>query len=217
VKIQSLRKKNIINFSLTIFLLAVFIAIILFVNFQNNNLRQDIDRTKNQTSQIRNQGVEIESKTIEIKKYKELWKTIEDNKKNITGIKVDDVNKTLDSLGEKYSITKPVIKITLPEALNDGIFFRQTINVLFSKITLSFNALDDAKAIMFLSELTSSLPGYLVVNNFEIKKGKNYSSQDLIDISVGKISGTIEAKADILWYSFKEKETKPEASKTTQK
>jgi len=213
VKIENLRKKNIFNFSLSALLFLALCAIIFYVNYQNSHSQKEIDDIKKQTLLIRNQGNEIQSKTIEIKKYKELWKTIDENKRNTFGIKVDDVNKSLDVLSEKYSITKPAIKITLPEALNDGIFFRQTISVLFSRITLSFIALDDAKAIMFLKEFTSSIPGYLIVNNFEIRKGKNYSTQDLIDISTGKSFGIIDVKADIMWYSFKEKETKAENNK----
>lgn len=207
MKILHLRKKNILNFSITGVLLIIFSGGVFYNIHQRNSLQSNVDKIKSETLKIQSETTNLESKAIELSKYKELWTQINDNKKVTSGIKMDEVNAKMTLIAEKYSILPPTIKVTLPETLAGGLFDRETITVLLSTVNLSFIAANDIKALSFISEFISSLPGYTVITNLQIRKSKDYSIQDLIDLSSGKTSGTVMSNVDFYWYAFKIKES----------
>lgn len=208
MKIPELRKKIIINFSATGVLLAIFGGIVFFYIHEKGAVEGRVNKIKTETSTIRMQTVELESKTNEAKKYKELWKKITPNKKNTGGIKMDDVNAKLTAIAEKYTILNPSIKVTLPETLKDGIFQRRTVTVLFTTVNLTFGAVNDVKALLFINEFIESLQGYPIITSLDIRKNKDYSIQELIDLSSGKSTGAISGKVDFFWYVYKDLENK---------
>ena len=209
MKILELRKKIIVNFSITA-ALAIVLSTVVFFNFhQKSALKSKTDQINSETSQIQGQAGELQSKAIEIKKYMSMWDNINESKKNTNGIKMEEVNATLNTVASKYSITDHTIKVTLPETLKDGVFSRKTITVLFTTANLNFRAINDIKALSFVNEFIDSIPGYPVITNLEIKKDKNYSTEDLIAISSGKGSGMIVGKVDFVWYAFRENADRP--------
>jgi hypothetical protein len=82
---------------------------------------------------------------------------------------------------------------------------------------LNFSAANDVKAFGFVSEFLESIPGFIIVTDFEIKKVKVYSNQDLIDISTGKGKGNVTGKLDFFWYVGKSKEEAPKEKKDSSK
>lgn len=213
MKIIDLRKKNIINLSISGVLLLIFGGGVFYDIHQRNNLQSKVDKIKAETLQIQNEATDLQSKAAELSKYKQLWTKISDNKKITNGIKMDEVNAKMTSIAEKYSILPPAIKVTLPETLKDGLFDRSGIIVLLSTVNITFNAASDTRALSFISEFIESLPGYTVITNLQIKKTKDYSNQDLIDLSSGKSSGAVSGNIDFYWYAFKAKEAS--ATKST--
>jgi hypothetical protein len=208
MKILILRKKNIISFSIS-GVLALMCAVGVFYTLrQEDSLKGKIEAISNETSRIRAEAADLESKTIELKKYKKLWSNLTDNRKIIAGIKMDDVNAKLATLAEKYAISSQMIKVTLPETMKGGLFERSTITVVSTTATLNFQALTDVKALSFIEEFINYIPGYVVVTGVQIKKGdKNYTTEDLVSISTGKVVGLINAKVDFVWYAFRTKDT----------
>lgn len=207
MKIIDLRKKNIVSLSISGVLLLIFGAGIFYNIHQRRVLQGDIDKINAETLKIRNETTDLESKATELKKYRQLWGQISDAKKITGGIKMDEINGKLSSIAEKYSIISPTIKVTLPETLKGGLFDREIITVLLSTVNLSFNAANDIKALLFISEFIESLPGYTVITNLQLKKVKDYTTQDLIDLSTGKTSGNVTSNIDFYWYAFKVKES----------
>jgi len=205
VKIQSLRKKITINFSASAILLLIFCSIIGYIFYEKNTVEDKVAVIKKEAAQIRVKANALEVSTIEVKKYRELWKTLTDNKKNTNGIKMNEVNSQLTLIADKYNILNSSIKIVLPEFAKDPQFKRSTITIMMTTANLTFTALNDVKAISFVNEFINSLPGYPVITNFEIKKSKSYTTQDLIDITSGKGTGAISGKVDFIWYAYKEK------------
>ncbi len=208
MKILHLRKKAIINFSISGILLIMLGAIIFYNSSQKAVLQSKINQTKSETSRIKAQTEELQTKEAEIKKYLELWKQIEHNKKSVSGIKMDNVNTILDVVSAKYNVKNTKIKVTLPETLKEGIFNRKTVNILYTTAALEFQTVTDIAAISFVVEFINSLPGYVIIDNLEIKKSKpQYSEQDFVDIASGKSAGLINGKIDFFWYVYKNKET----------
>ncbi len=184
----------------------VLSAIFSYNSGQKDNFTANINKIKSETSAIKDQAAELQGKTSEIRKYKAILEKMDENKKSTSGIKMDDFNSKLKALAETYRIFSPTVKVVLPENLKDGIFQRTTIDVFFTTVNLSFDALDDVAAISFVSDLISSLPGNVTVNNFEMKKSKDYSDQDFVAITSGAGKGNISGKLDFYWYGYKNKE-----------
>lgn len=206
MKIVNLRKKITINFSASGALLLVLGVIIFFHINKNHRTESTITQIQSETTNIKGKTLSLQQQINDIKKYRELWSKIESDKKNIDGIKMNEVNTSLKDLSQKYSILNPEIKVALPQTMTNGLFKRTTINVLFTTASLSFNAANDVKAMMFIDEFLKSLPGYIIVSNSEIRKSKKYTDQDLISLSAGKNSGSISSKVDFFWYSYKIKD-----------
>jgi hypothetical protein len=205
MKISSLRKKIIINFSVTGVLVVTFGLSIFFNSYQKNSSKEKTEEIIKETMELEKKTTDLQKKTIEIKRYISLWLNLSDNKKSTNGIKMDDINATLVSVADKYSIKNPEIKVALPETLKDGLFNRSTISVSFTTANLNFRAVSDTKALLFIEELFKSIPGYQVITNLDLKKDKDYTTEDLIALSSGKSSGNVSAKVDFFWYSFKNK------------
>lgn len=213
MKIINLRKKIITN-SIICASLSLILAMVFFYDSYNKQMiEKDVQKIQSEINSIKQRTIDLQNKVSEAKKYQDIWKTISNNKKFIGSIKIDEVTSRIDALAEKYSIEKPAIKMTIPEDLPTGVFNRQTVNINVSNSTITFDAVNDTKAIAFVSEFAESVPGYIVITNFELRKTKKYNEQDLISISTGKPSGAVSAKVDFFWYMYKAKNA-PQASTT---
>lgn len=213
MKILELRKKIIKNATVAAIAFLLFCGSVFYKSYINSKLQKESETILNETSAIQSQSQEIQSKTIEIKKYLAIWNNLDERKKSPSAIKMDDVNNSLSSNAVKYNISSPIIKVSVPESLPDSSFNLTTLTPSFATIDLTFKALDDVKALLFINDFTESLPGYVVINDAEVKKDKNYTDEDLIAISSGKGSGIIEGKVSFSWYTFRDKKPKPTEDK----
>jgi hypothetical protein len=210
MKIIDLQKKIKVSFIASGALILLVALMIFFYIYKIQEGRDILSKIDRDLVQIKIKTIELQGKIIEAKKYRELWSTLDENKKTPRGIKMDDVNASLKTYAEKYAIFSPSIKVALPEPVSDGPFKRNTISVLFTSASLTFNAANDIKAFLFIDEFIRSLPGYPIINNIDIKKAKTYNSVDLVAISTGKGLGAIAGRVDFFWYVYKDKEQKDE-------
>lgn len=205
-KVSLIKKKIIVN----VIIAVIFIVLIGVTYSYCKFLQEDNDIKLKQITQyiadLKNNTLNLETKINEGKKYKELWKSISEKKRNFDGVKVDEVNKKFNSLADSYNILNPVINIGVPEKLAGGIYNRKSVEVFLSGITMEFRALDDSRAMAFIKEFIDNLPGYIVVNNFYISKTKDYNDDDLVDISLGKFNNlAVNVKFGFSWYVLKKK------------
>jgi len=204
-KTQNLQRKIIANIAGSVALASLLIVIIFYLIEVKSSSEENIKKIKLDTSSIRNQKTELEGKLNDAKKYKEVWKIIDDSKKNATGPKMDDVNNNFATLALKHNIANQTIQVSLPELMSGGIFDRKTIKISRSTASISFEAVSDLKANNFITEFFNKLPGYPVITELSIKKTKKYSADDLVLISSGKNAAAISVKADFTWYTYVEK------------
>ncbi len=213
--IRDIKKKIVINFTISAVFGLMVAGLIIYLSFFKTDQTKQIDYIKQLASQLSSQASEYQSKAQETKKYIDVWKTIPSSKKSFEGIKIDDVNKKLGQLSEKYYINNQSIKLSLPEDLKDGIFDRKSLYVSYTNVDIAFNAIDDIKAISFLSEFLNGLNGYIVITNLDIKKNRKYSEQDLVDISSNKASGAVAVKIAFVWYVYRQKTEEIKFAPTT--
>jgi hypothetical protein len=204
MKIDKLKKK--IKYSLiSATLSAVFISALLVIYFYlNASFLDQYDKIVMDIADIKNKTQEIERKTEENKKYMELWSKISANKKSLETIRVDEINKIIANISEKYSVSGAIFKISVPENYPSKIFQNETISIIYSIGELSFSAYHDVKALQFIDEFMKYLHGYPIVTRLEFSKEKDYIVKDYFDISVGKASGAIKGRLIFSWYVYKE-------------
>ena len=205
MKIPALRKKIIVN-SIALGILFLILLGIIFYNYnQQSNIGNKVDKIKSEAQQTRSQATMLKGKLTEAKKYKELWSKITENKKSTSGIKMDEINTKLEALAIKNNIFNPVIKVTLPEPLKDGIFNRASFNVIVASASLSFESINDVNALLFINDFFAAIPGYAIITNLDIKKIRKYEEKDFVAITSGKPFGIVTVMIDFFWYSYKEK------------
>jgi len=180
--------------------------IFFYISYKTDSNQKNIDMIKQSTAEIRMRTIELEGKIKDAKKYEEVWNKIAENKKTTQTIKIDDINKILKEISEKHNIMDTNIQVILPIELEDGIFKRKTLRTLYATGNLSFQALDDVKAILFTKEFFDKLPGYIVITVFEMGKTLEYSPKDLFEISSGKELGAVKTVINFSWYTYREKE-----------
>ena len=204
MKIDKLKKK--IKYSLiAVTVSAVFISSLLVIYFYlNASFLDQYDKIVMDIADIKNKAQEIERKTQENKKYMELWSKINANKKSLEVIRVDEINKIIANLSEKYSVSGAIFKISVPENYPSKIFQNETISIIYSIGELSFSAYHDVKALQFVDEFMKYLHGYPIVTRLEFSKERDYAVKDYFDISVGKSNGAIKGRLIFSWYVYKE-------------
>jgi len=205
MKVEQLKKNIIINSSILTVLVIIFSGCLFFVFYQKRNSDEQSNKINTETESIKAKTSSIAGKASQAKKYKELYSQIPLEKRtNFTGIKMDEINSKLKTIGDKYYITSREIKINVPENLKDEPFKLKTMNILYTTVVLNFRSYTEDKAFLFIDEFLKSLNGYTILTNMDIRKEKEYTSENLISISAGKGNGNVTTKAEFYWYSFKE-------------
>jgi hypothetical protein len=204
MKIDKLKKK--IKYSLISIVTAVIIisALLVMYFYLNASFLDQYDKIVMDIADIKNKTQEIERKTQENKKYMELWSKINANRKSLEGIKVDEINKLIANLSEKYSVSGAIFKISVPENYPSKTFQNETISIIYSIAELSFSAYHDVKALQFVDEFVKYLHGYPIITRLEFSKERDYVVKDYFDISAGKYSAAIKGKLIFSWYVYKE-------------
>jgi len=203
MRVLEIKRKVFIRVLTSIFLMSMIGAIASRLSYYIENSKSKIEKLELEASQIKNEIFDLQGKALDAKKFKEYWKKLSERKKNSNGIKVDDINANLSLMSSRYSISNTNINISLPEVLKDGPFKRETVKILFTKVSLTFNSTNDLNAIMFANDFLNSLPGYPILTILDISKNKDYTTQDLIDISAGKGNGLIVGRLEFVWYVYK--------------
>ena len=67
--------------------------------------------------------------------------------------------------------------------------------------SITFEALTDKLAVDFLRDFINLLPGYVIVNNLELRRGaESYGDDALVKISNGEFLNLVSGKIDFSWY-----------------
>jgi hypothetical protein len=208
MKITNLKQKIKINIIIAVLMIVSIVSVAFFYNYFDTNFQSEKLKLTDEISNIKSKISEIEGKSQENRKYKEIWKKITVKKKLNTGIKNEEVEKIRINLAQKYFINDSKLKMNVPENLSSNIFKNETLDILHTEGELTFLSYNDVKAIQFAEEFYKSLHGYVVIKNFEIKREKKYEAKDLKEISTAKNQGHVSGKIEFAWYVFKENKSK---------
>lgn len=215
MKISALKRTIVINSIILVVSIVIFICCIFFSIYQIKSSSEQANKINSETDLIKSKTQSIIGKSSQAKKYKDLYTQISKEKRtNFSGIKMDEINIKLKTIGDKYNITSREIKIAVPENLKDEPFKIKSFSVLLTTVTLNFRAYTDDRVFLFVREFLKSLNGFTILTIFDIRKDKEYSEDNLVNISAGSGNGNIIAKVEFYWYAFKEEDkTKNNASR----
>lgn len=204
MKIERTKKKIIYSLICTLIFAFLIAGLVFFYFHLNSSFLDQYDKIIIDISDIKNKTKELEIKSIENKKYMQLWENITEKKKILTGIKTDEINSVVNDIADKYSVNNPRLKINIPEVLPSSIYRNETISILYTTGEITFTTYHDIKAIQFVNEFIDKLHGYPIISKFEIRKSNDYEVKDYFDISSGKSVGNITGRLVFEWYVFKE-------------
>jgi len=206
MQIAIIRKKIIKNIAVTI-VFVTFLAGSIFLKIYRENLLQERIKTiESDAIKTSQQAAEMEQKATEAKKYRDVWKTLSNEKKMIAGIKSEKITETIDIIAEKYHSQIDSVKLSIPQNMQGESFDYKTVVVVASKVTLLFKVFTDIDALNFLIDLKKSIPNYIVFKTVEIKKEKKYEQEDYLNIAIKKPGGLIICKTEFIIYAYKDKE-----------
>lgn len=206
MKAIDLRKKTIKNFTIALVVVLLLAVGVLLNNKEKDALDKKLKSVKTEVSSLEQKSRELEGQQKEITKYIEIWKSLRENKKDLDGINMDEINNMINVISKKHFIVGTDIKLSLPEPIKTGIFNTKKIDVLHTKTILRFSALDDASAMSFLKEFFHNIPGYYAISNIKIDRKSSLSNQDLVSISKGKFPNVIDVEVQFFWYVFKSRD-----------
>jgi len=202
MKILKIKKTIQYNLIFSFLIISATVGAVYYFNLSNKELEEEQNKIVTDVSRIKAKTSELETKTLENKKYAEIWLRIDERKKLALAIKIDEINQLVANLAGKYSINNHTLKVNLPESFPNEIFKNDTAPLSYSSGELTYTAYQDIKAIQFADEFIKSLHGYPIVTNFKFSKDKEYENQDLFDISTNKNLGVINAKIIFSWYIY---------------
>ena len=206
MQIAIIRKKIIKNIAVTIVFITFLAGSVFLKIYRENLLQERIKTIENEAIKTSQQATEMEQKATEAKKYRDVWKTLSNEKKMITGIKSEKVTETIDIIAEKYHSQIESVKLSIPQNMQGESFDYKTVIVVASKVTLLFKVFTDIDALNFLIDLKKSIPNYIVFKTVEIKKEKKYEQEDYLNIAIKKPGGLIICKTEFIIYAYKDKE-----------
>lgn len=185
---------------LIIFLIGINIYRATLMDFDNKNIAE----LRNYISIISSQSSKINSNLALAKKYNERWQNASEEKKSTRGVEPNLINTQIFELAKKYNISKYDFTMSVPQVADIKIDSeRKILELFYSNCKISFNTSDDVRAISFFEDLKNNITGYVVIENYSIRKNNEYSFEDLVRISKGQGEGAIGVSIDFKWYVAK--------------
>ena len=208
-KVAYLKHKIVLSVIITALLSICVAGLVIYRTKTQNHHNLDILDLESQINDLKKKSADIETMVRDAKRFKLLWNNTDAKKKDFTEIKISNINDAFVSLTKEYNVSKPSIKISVPEVLSGGVWKTQDLDVALINFNITFDALTDKMAIDFLRDFIKIFPGYVIVSNFEVKRGTKggYSDDALVRISNGEFSGLVACKIDFSWYYLKPKIT----------
>ena len=183
-------------------------AIISFALFRYEvNIKDHLKDASRSIINTQNSLRKIGDKKVSYKDSIKLWEDISDSNRKLNGIKIDKGQEIIKQLQEKYLIENVKVDFTIPEISNENEFKTQTVDVLVSMVTLSFNSISDQYTYAFINELSKKLPGYIELESVEFSRIGDVNEVRMIEIvKSGSIPTFVKSSIRFKWRDLSEKE-----------
>ncbi len=198
------KKTIIINSAISVILITAFISILVFILGLSNASSDKIRKINHEITDINNQTRKNNKKLIDINRYEENWSKLSEQSKSTKVLRSNEVKKLVAQISQKHHIKNIQFAMNVATKLPGGQFNKKSIKVFLTSGTISFGASDDVRALKFIKELFSSLPGNIIIGSLSLTKIRNYSDKDYIAISRKGGLSKIKSRVKFYWYSKRE-------------
>lgn len=146
----------------------------------------------------------LNKKTLELADSIKIWESFSDEDKKLEGLRINDAKEILDKLQKKYLLNSVKTSFSKPDEIGND-YKTETVAVISSIVTTSFNAISDEYVYNFVYELSKKLPGYVQIKNLTITKPNTVTKETLKKISVGEDVTVVPVNLDFYWHDLKYK------------
>lgn len=148
----------------------------------------------------------MNKKTLEFSEAVGTWEALPEEDKNLQGLRINDAKETLDKLQVKYKLSAFKTSFSKPEELV-GDYQTDTVSMVSSIITISFNAISDEHVYNFVSEISKNFPGFVQIKSLSLNKPVAITKELLKKISAGEDVNILAVSLDFYWHDLKYKGT----------
>lgn len=161
-KVNRLIIKAITFFIIFLALLGAFIFSIELLLKKRSSFISELNSLNRQNINILSEITSLEKKSITAKKYINIWENeFTEKQRIIEGVKVTEIEKTLQDLAAKNHMTNVVISYS-PVTMVGGAYERGSIRTYATLFSVKFSSITDIDIFKFLDDLRTKL-GYFVV------------------------------------------------------
>ncbi|MBR2140883.1 MAG: hypothetical protein IJ853_00815 [Rickettsiales bacterium] len=183
----------------------IFIALLCYAtsdffileHIKNNIKLRDLDVDANK---IVSKTREVDRKTSLIKNYINTWNNdITETQKMPDGINIESLKVLFTDMAKKYMIKSIDISFSVPRRVEiDG----NTLNVMGSEISLSFNCLTEYSVYHFINELYKNDYGFFIIEEMEIRKIRNIDKNVIRMLVENGDANALSVNMKLQWYEL---------------
>lgn len=162
-----------------------------------HKIKEDLQALNTSSSEVQNK-LNI-SKTALI-----AWnETIKKKYAQREGLRIRQAQLVLDKLKKTYKVANTAIKFSKAERRKD--IESKFVDIEYSIGDLSFDAITDLEAMMFIEDFLDKMPGVLILKKINLTSAEQLNSSVIQDLSGGGKKGLITVKIDFLWQDMVDK------------
>lgn len=130
-----------------------------------------------------------------------LWEDLKGDLQTRQGLDIETFKLLVERIKSRHAINNFNVRLTAP-AIRKDLKQQKYIDLEYSTIDMSFNAVTDVDAYRFLNEIMESVPGILHIERFDFRVTKELTAKTLIAIKSGKIKDTVKVAIQLKWHNI---------------
>lgn len=191
--------------------LTIFVAVIVVTSalaFYLSGMKEEMDKKyvwiKNDIGDLNRKLEGLNQKTVEFSEAVKAWELLPKEAKALPGLRINDAKDILEKLQKKYRLTGVKTSFSKPAEIT-GEYKTDTVMLVSSVISMSFNAKSDNYIYGFIDDLGREMPGYVQIRSFSINNPAKISKDILKRIAQGEDVSVVSASIEFYWHDLKYK------------
>lgn len=201
-------RKNLLKESATIAgVLVLLAASLYFLISWHDDKEQENRNLQTELTSLKNEMQSLDSKYTNWRQNNSLYEeALAKNKSSELSISRGLIRDLFDRYRNQFALRnvslqmQPVQPISLPE------YNRQNFNMVYSEVTISFDALTDLDVYRLISALQSDLSGKIKMLSFSVIKKNNLTKEAATDIATKGTVNMVSASMRLLWVGIAQAE-----------
>ena len=212
LKITADQRNLIVRLSIYLFVIVILSIISIYFGGVVDDYEKKHSWLKNDIVKLQGKLSGLNEQTREFSDSVKIWNSMTKEDKKLEGLRINDAKDVLDDLKNRYNLTALKVSFSKPEEIL-GDYETDSIVMISSLISLSFNVYSDEFIYKFINGLSNKFPGHVQIKSLSIGKSKDITKEVIRDISTGKEIAVIPVKMEFHWHDFKYKTASAEDAK----